>query len=271
MPFDVLSTKITDIKPTMVGGIICIDSSEVNFKYNIVYNVVSSTSAACFYVTNSKINIENSCFTRCSGKSKDEVFGNIGDIQKSNVKIKEMSSYLCSFSLTQYADSVLRFSSCGATITNFNTSYSHGAYGAASFRTESNTSAFNVCFMTCSSCIEWGFLEAYNIVFIEKSSFINSTQVTTLIVRAPAGTVFNSCYFFQMTTKTKFDGKVTLINCCSDETISGYSLTVYSSVNDVVLPILKQPLCKGKFICSLNKYPKKHVNTLYLITTLLTS
>jgi hypothetical protein len=105
-----------------------------------------------------------------------------------------------------------------------------------------------------------------NAISFGKCSFINSTKVTSYMIATYQGSIFDSCNFFQMTTKTKFNNKVTLINCCSDEPISGYEITVYSNIDDFIFPVLKKPVCKGANICSLKRCSKKQTFTFYLIT-----
>ena len=266
MPFKVTRTKISDINPNSIGGIIKTDNGEVIFQYNIVSNVLSSTSAACFYITNSKINIENSCFTRCTAKGGQSHFGNIGRIISTKVKISHFSSFQCPFSTSYCGDSLFRFESCGASIKHFNSSFNFGVEGSPVFRTDNNISSYEVKFVTCSSCIDWAFLECYHVICYEKCSFINSTLVTNYMICASQGSIFDTCYFFQMTTsKPKFQNSVILKNCCSDETITNYQMTVYSNINVANFPILNKPLCKGEIICSCKKSSRNHANHAFLI------
>ena len=57
MPYDIIRNEFINIRPNKVGGIICADNCVVNFKFNVVINVISSTSAACSYLTNTNLDI----------------------------------------------------------------------------------------------------------------------------------------------------------------------------------------------------------------------
>ena len=267
----VKSTIISDINPTSIGGIINADDRVIYFKYNAVFNVLSSTSATCFYVTKSKISIENSCFSRCAAFGGNEAYGNIGRIQNSNVKINEFSSFHCPFSTSYAGDSLFYFASCGASFKHFNSSFNIGGDGSPVFRSGSNISDYEVKFLTCSSCVDWAFLECYQIIECEKCAFINSTLVTDCMICASQGSLFDTCYFFQMTqAKPKFKNSVTLRNCCSDVEISGYSLTINSNINNVALPLLNKPSCRGIIILySCKKHSRNSISFAFLITLMI--
>ena len=182
---------------------------------------------------------------RCTGSGGDGSYGNVGHIQTSRILINSISAFLCSFSTSQCVDSIFRFLSCGASISHFNSSFCHSADGSATTRSDSNTSAFDTSYMTCNSGVSWALIESTNAVSFKKCSFINLTKVTSYMIVAYQRSIFDSCNFFQMTpTKPKFYYKVTLINCCSDESISGYTITVYSNIDDFIFPVLKEPECK---------------------------
>ena len=266
MPFIVTRTIISDINPTSIGGIIKVNKGEVIFKYNEVSNIISSTSAACFFVEESKINIKNSCFKRCAANGGNEAYGNIGNIKSTSVKICDFSSFQCSFSTSQAGDSLFYFVSCGASIKCFNSSFNIGVKGSPVFRSDNNVSTYEVKFLTCLSCVDWAFLECYHINYYEKCSFINSTLVTDYMIVASQGSIFDTCYFFQMTkTKTRFLYSVTLLNCSADEEISGYQLAIYSNTNEVAFPILIKPLCKGANICTCKRLSGNNSNIAFLI------
>lgn len=273
MPFNIIRTKISDISPATVGGIINANKGEVIFKYNEVSNVTSSTTAACFFIKESKLNIENSCFTRCAGNGANEAFGNIADIQSTTAKINSISAFQCSFSTTQNADSAFRFLSCSALINHYNSSYCYGKNGAVTIRTDSNTSIFDVRYMTCIAGIDCFLIECWNIVSFEKSSFINSTRIIEYSISAVQGSIFDTCYFFQMpaTVSKRIRYKVSLINCCSDDAISGYTLTVYSNTNDAVALNIKKPICKGALNCTCKRYTRKQSISIYFVIITLIS
>ena len=250
MPFKVTRTTISDIKPASPGGIINVNNGVVIFQNNNVYSIISSTFAACFYIQNSKIIIENSCFSMCAASGENERFGNVGYIISSSVKISEFSSFQCSFSTSQCGDSLFGFVSCGSSIKHFNSSFNLGVYGSPVFRSDNNASAYEVKFLTCLSCADWALLESYHVIYCEKCSFINSSHVTNYMIAAAQGSIFDTYYFFQMSSIPKFRCSVTLKNCCSDEVISGYALTIYANFNNVVLPVINKPACRGAFIFS---------------------
>ena len=85
----------------------------------------------------------------------------------------------------------------------------------------------------------------------EKCSFINSTQVSDYMIVAEQNTVFDTCYFFQMTTKTFFWKTVVMKNCFADRVISGYSLTTYSDIEKIDGYYTKKLVCIRKMIYSL--------------------
>ena len=266
MPFNILRNTICDVKPNRAGGIISADNSEVNFKNNIVSNIVSSTTAACIYGTNSIFNVENNCFTRCTAKGDNDAFGNVADFSSSTVKIRSVSAALCSYSTSYCGDSVFRFDACGASVHDFNSTFCHGLYGSATLRSSNNRSIFDVKFISCTNAVDYVSLECIHVCDIEKSSFINITKIGSYMIYVAQGSVFNSCYFFQMTTKTKFYYQVQLRNCVSDEKLSGYSLTVYSNTNKVIITVLNKPNCKGKAILnSCSKRPQRSLGPIILI------
>ena len=247
MSYIIVRSIIRDIRPTRIGGIINIDKGEILFNNNIVSNVISSTYAACFYATNSNICIKDSCFTYCAGSGGNEKPGNIGYIQKSNVKILRISAYLCSFSTSQSADSVFRFVSCSTSMIDYNSSFCYGVSGAAGFTSVANITAYTIKFMICLSGVDWSFVECNHIATYEKCSFINSSKMTGYMVASTEGSVFDTCCFFPMNGISNFRGTITLKNCWSDVSIKGYYLTVYSTMDEANIPILKKPLCRETF------------------------
>ena len=266
MPFNIIHSTISDINPTVVGGIINVDNGEVIFKNNEVLNIISSTSAPCFFITNSKLNISNSCFTRCAARGGNGAFGNIGDIQSRGIRFDRISAFQCSFSTSQTGDSVFSFSSCSDFVKNYNSSYCYGLDGSCTFRSSSNTISFDVSFMTCSSGIDCTFVENYHFIPFKKCAFINSTKVTSYMICSLGVSLFDSCCFFMM-ANTKFCYSVSLVNCYSDEAISGYSLTVCSNINDVLLPIPRKPLCKIGAFCT-NKNNQKNLQRPYFLVVM---
>ena len=271
MPFNIHSTIISDLKPSKVGGIVYIDSGEVNFNYIIATNITSSTYAACFYISNSKIKIKRCCFTKCAGNAGNEAFGNVGYVLTSSAVITDFSALFCSFSISQCADSLLFFKSCGSLIDNFNSSFCYGCYGAAIFRSDQNVSTFDARFITCLSGIDFSFLENYHVMSFESCAFINSTQVTNYMIIAEQNSVFDTCYFFQMTTKTLFWKTVVMKNCFADKEISGYSLTTYSKIEEVDDLYTKKLICKRKMILSRQRYYKKQISLIHCVVLVLTS
>lgn len=268
--FTITRTRIININPTSIGGIICVDKGEINFKYNEVSNIISSTTAACCYVTSSKISIENSCFSRCAGQGSDNQYGNVGDIRDSSVKIYGISTFQCSFSKSHCADSVLRMYSCSSLIEHYNSSFCLGNSGSASFRSDANSSLFDVKFLTCASGADWSSLECNHAVYYERCAFINTTKITSYIVAPYKDSILDTCYFFLMAETTpRFRYDVSLINCCSDEAIEGYSLTVYANANDVIFPIFRKPSCKVAIICSCRRNSRKSTLSVNLIVMIL--
>ena len=269
MPFEITKSTLSDINPTNVGGIINANGCELNFKYNFVSNIISSTSASCFYLTNSNVSVKNSCFMRCSAGGGDGKYGNVGDIQTSKVKLKEISSFLCSFSYSKSGDSVFRFLTCDVSTSNYNSSFCHSIGGAASFRFESGTCDIDFSYVTCSSGIAYAFIECNNIADYNKCAFVNSTEVTLALLVIKEGSILNNCYFIQMTTKNKFYTTVTLNNCYADENINGYTLNVFTDNSEVLLPSVKNPKCKGKIICTIKRAIRKQPVLLHLIILLI--
>ena len=261
MPFDIKETRISDIKPDQPGGIVYVNNGVVNFKNNFISNITSSSFGACFYVINCDMKIDNCCFLRCASSGGYDNFGNVGNVQTSHVKINDISAFQCSYSTSQCGDSLFYFLSCGASISKFNSSFCYSIAGAASLRTVSNRSSFDVSFLSCVSGIDWSFTECDNIVSFTKSSFINSTLVTNYMIYAVQNSLFDECYFFLMTQKTKrFSHSYIMKKCCSDEEVNSYPLTVYPNINDVQFPILRIPKCKRNLMCSCKRCSYKNVN-----------
>ena len=269
MPSFIKNSVFNDIKPKQSGGIININDGNISFQYNFVSNIISSTTASCFYSYKSIISIENSCFTRCTAAHGNSVFGNVGEMSTSTVKLNDISAYLCSFSAEKCGDSVFRFIYCGTSIANYNSSFCICNVGSPAYRSDSNTSEISIRFIACLSGVGYAFIENHHTALYEKCIFINSTQVSNTMINTYQNSIFNSCYFFSMTTKTKFSSKVILKNCFSDELISEYSLTTYSSGNDCVLPIINKPNCSVRRQITCRRTTQRNNSYLCIVLVLL--
>lgn len=270
MIYRIVRSLISDIKPAISGGILSIDKGEIIFKYNYISNVISSKNAACFLVKNSNFSIENSCFAICAASGGDGSYGNVADISETIVKIRDISSYLCSFSRTQCGDSVFRFLSCGASISSYNSSFCNGDGGSASLVTETNSSRFDINFLLCSSGVNFAFLECWCVILCKQSSFVNSTDQTNYLISANDGCIFDTCYFFQMKAKNIIRNNNVLVNCYADERIGTYDITLCSYSN-VALPYLRKPLCKVGYVCSCKMHTSKDTSLLSFIILVMLS
>ena len=270
MSIDIKCTKIINIKPNKAGGIIRVDQGTVNFKNNFVFGVISSTSAACFLVTNSTIKLKNTCFIQCAAGGGDCSYGNIGDILTSNLKINQISTLQCSNSTSKTGDSSFRFHTSGVSITSYNSSFCYGYGGSVLFISFSNRSDYKMRYVICSDGANYALLEFLHVALFERFSFINSTKVTSFMLYIPAKSVFDTCYFYMMTNKTRFsNNNVVLKNCCSDEEINSFPLTIYSNIDDAAMPYIRKPLCIGNSnICSV-KASHHRLSIFYFIITFL--
>ena len=114
-----------DFRKTGSGGVIEQDSLDIDITCSILQNNHASQYGGSIYITNCKLNIKQTSFSKSYSEAyRDGTTGNTIHQSQTELIISDASTYLCGPSSTQYSDSSIKVSKCLTKVSFLNCSAS---------------------------------------------------------------------------------------------------------------------------------------------------